>query len=38
VPNGARLVETAPGITVKQVLTHTAANLIVPDHVPTMAI
>jgi acetate CoA/acetoacetate CoA-transferase beta subunit len=38
-PEGrARLVETAPGITVEQVLTHTAANLIVPDHVPTMAI
>jgi acetate CoA/acetoacetate CoA-transferase beta subunit len=38
-PEGrARLVETAPGITVEQVLTYTAANLIVPDHVPTMAI
>jgi acetate CoA/acetoacetate CoA-transferase beta subunit len=38
-PEGrARLVETAPGITVEQVLTYTAANLIVADHVPTMAI
>jgi acetate CoA/acetoacetate CoA-transferase beta subunit len=38
-PEGrARLVETAPGITVEQVLTYTAAHLIVADHVPTMAI
>ena len=38
-PEGrARLLETAPGVTVEQVLTNTAANLVVPDHVQTMAI
>jgi acetate CoA/acetoacetate CoA-transferase beta subunit len=38
-PDGhARLVETAPGVTVEHVLANTEANLIVPDRVLTMAI
>jgi acetate CoA/acetoacetate CoA-transferase beta subunit len=38
-PEGrARLAETAPGVTVEQVLAATDAKLIVPDRVPTMAI
>jgi acetate CoA/acetoacetate CoA-transferase beta subunit len=38
-PDGrARLLETAPGVTVKQVLASTEANLIVPAHIPTMEI
>ena len=38
-PDGkARLLETAPGVTVEQVLASTEAELIVPDRVATMAI
>ena len=38
-PEGrARLCETAPGVTVEQVVAHSEASLIVPDCVPTMAI
>lgn len=38
-PDGkARLLETAPGVTVKQVLASTEAELILPDSVATMAI
>jgi acetate CoA/acetoacetate CoA-transferase beta subunit len=38
-PNGkARLLETAPGVTVEQVLANTEAELVVPDRVGTMAI
>lgn len=38
-PDGkARLLETAPGVTVKQVLASTEAELILPDRVATMAI
>jgi acetate CoA/acetoacetate CoA-transferase beta subunit len=32
----ATLVETAPGVSVKDVLAQTEANLCVPDHVPSM--
>ena len=32
----ARLLETAPGVTVEQVLANTEATLIVPDRVATM--
>ena len=34
----ARLLETAPGVTVQQVLAKTEATLMVPDRVVTMAI
>ncbi len=34
----ATLVETAPGVSVEQVLAATEAELVVPDHVPAMAI
>ena len=34
----ARLLETAPGVTVEQVLANTEATLIVPDSVATMAL
>ena len=34
----ARLLETAPGVTVEQVLAYTEAILIVPDRVATMAL
>jgi acetate CoA/acetoacetate CoA-transferase beta subunit len=34
----ARLIETAPGVTVEQVLAKTEATLIVPDRVVTMAL
>ena len=38
-PGGqARLVETAPGISVKDVIAMTEAELIIPDHVPEMAL
>ena len=38
-PDGkARLLETAPGVTVEQVLASTEAELIIPDRVATMAI
>jgi len=38
-PEGrARLCETAPGVTVEQVLANSEANLIVPGCVPTMTI
>jgi len=38
-PNGrATLLETAPGVSVKDVLANTEAELVVPDHVPAMAI
>jgi acetate CoA/acetoacetate CoA-transferase beta subunit len=38
-PNGrATLVETAPGVSVKDVLASTEAELVVPDQVPAMAI
>jgi hypothetical protein len=38
-PGGkARLCETAPGVTVEQVLANTEASLVVPDDVPVMAI
>jgi len=38
-PDGrARLCETAPGVTVEQVVAHSEASLTVPDYVPTMAI
>ena len=38
-PEGrARLAETAPGVTVEQVLAATEAKLIVPDRVATMAL
>ena len=38
-PEGrATLVETAPGVTIEQVLAATDASLLVPDTVPTMAI
>jgi acyl CoA:acetate/3-ketoacid CoA transferase beta subunit len=38
-PQGrARLLEVAPGVAVEQVLANTQANLILPSHVPTMAI
>ena len=38
-PDGkARLLETAPGVTVEQVLANTEAILIVPDRVATMAL
>jgi acetate CoA/acetoacetate CoA-transferase beta subunit len=38
-PGGkARLLETAPGITVEQVLANTEAEVVVPDRVGTMAI
>jgi len=35
---GARLLETAPGITVEQVIANTEASLVVPEHVPHMAL
>jgi len=35
-PNGLLLRETAPGVTVEQVLANTAAELIVPADVPVM--
>ena len=35
---GARLVETAPGISVEQVIANTEASLEVPEHVPQMAL
>ena len=34
----ARLVETAPGITVEQVIANTEASLVVPERVPQMAL
>jgi acetate CoA/acetoacetate CoA-transferase beta subunit len=34
----ATLMETAPGVLVQQVLDATEARLVVPDHVPTMAL
>jgi acetate CoA/acetoacetate CoA-transferase beta subunit len=34
----ARLLETAPGVSVKQVIAATEAELILPDHIPSMAI
>jgi acetate CoA/acetoacetate CoA-transferase beta subunit len=38
-PNGAAtLVETAPGVTAAQVAAATQAELLIPDHVPEMAI
>ncbi|PWC52527.1 3-oxoacid CoA-transferase subunit B [Azospirillum sp. TSO22-1] len=37
-PGGLLLRETAPGVTVAQVLANTAADLIVPDDVPVMPI
>jgi acetate CoA/acetoacetate CoA-transferase beta subunit len=36
--DGLILQETAPGITVDQVITATAARLIIPDHVPEMQV
>jgi acetate CoA/acetoacetate CoA-transferase beta subunit len=35
---GARLIETAPGITVTQVIANTEASLEVPEHVPQMTL
>ncbi|HXE38762.1 MAG TPA: CoA-transferase, partial [Azonexus sp.] len=35
---GLVLQEVAPGVSVQQVIQATDANLIVPDHVPTMLI
>ena len=35
---GARLIETAPGITVEQVIANTEASLLVPERVPQMAL
>jgi acetate CoA/acetoacetate CoA-transferase beta subunit len=35
---GARLIETAPGITVEQVIANTEASLAVPERVPQMAL
>jgi acetate CoA/acetoacetate CoA-transferase beta subunit len=35
---GARLIETAPGISVEQVVASTEATLEVPGHVPDMAL
>jgi acetate CoA/acetoacetate CoA-transferase beta subunit len=37
-PAGLTLLETAPGVSVEQVLAATDARLVVPDRVPTMAI
>ncbi|MBV8397451.1 MAG: succinyl-CoA--3-ketoacid-CoA transferase, partial [Acetobacteraceae bacterium] len=38
-PNGAAtLVETAPGVTAAQVAAATEAELLIPDHVPEMAL
>jgi acetate CoA/acetoacetate CoA-transferase beta subunit len=34
----ARLAETAPGITIEQVIANTEASLVVPEHVPQMAL
>jgi len=34
----ARLAETAPGVTVEQVIANTEATLVVPGHVPQMAL
>ena len=34
----ARLAETAPGVTVEQVIANTEASLVVPAHVPQMAL
>ena len=36
--SGARLVETAPGITVEQVIANTEARLVVPERVPQMSL
>jgi acetate CoA/acetoacetate CoA-transferase beta subunit len=38
-PNGkATLIETAPGISVEQVIANTEAELVIPAKVPEMAI
>jgi acetate CoA/acetoacetate CoA-transferase beta subunit len=34
--NGATLLETAPGVTVEDVMANTEATLVVPEHVPVM--
>ena len=36
--NRATLLETAPGVTVKDVVASTEAELVVPDHVPEMSL
>ena len=38
-PNGkATLIETAPGVTIAEVMAATDADLIVPDHIPSMSL
>jgi acetate CoA/acetoacetate CoA-transferase beta subunit len=36
--NRATLLETAPGVTAKDVVASTEAELVVPDHVPEMSL
>jgi 3-oxoacid CoA-transferase subunit B len=37
-PNGFFLVERAPGVSVEEIIAKTAGRLVVPDHVPEMAL
>ena len=37
-PNGFLLVERAPGVSVEEIIAKTAGRLVVPDHVPEMAL